>query len=73
MALDEREGRGELRLRHPDGGGQFHGGLQPDFRFAVRMGHVDMQAGFFSGKEEEPVWTFSQDRRRHLFSPPGCA
>jgi hypothetical protein len=44
---------------------KFDIGLDPELRFSVGVGHVNVRPTLFPGEEEQPEGTVTKNRRRH--------
>jgi hypothetical protein len=44
---------------------QFKHGLKPEFRFPIRVMHMNMKSGFLARKEEESEPIFAENCRAH--------
>jgi len=46
-------------------GGQLDLRFQPEFRFSIPRVDMNVHSRLFSGEEEKPITTFTEDRRTH--------
>lgn len=61
MFPDQCFGRPDLAVAQAVILRQFDRWLKPELRFAVGVVHVDVEAGFFAGEEEETKAAFAED------------
>jgi len=65
MGFDDHLGIGQLPLVQSGSCGQMHFRRQPEFSFAVWVGDMDMDTGFFPGEEEQTELPGAENGRRH--------